>query len=201
LRREKYVRKNFPSLYNYPANIIKTATVGFMSADPLAPSNPSYRQVCSGVTGHVEVLYVEIDEAVVIQELSASNENMSTVLRNLFKFFYMFHDPTTRDRQGNDAGTQYASWIFYGDKAQEKIAQDVTNQLQNALYDKTSFKNSPYFGNKIITQIHQLMEFYPAHAEHQEYLMKNPNGYCNHFIRFKVWPIVSDESVKEDNEL
>jgi len=163
-----------------------------MSADPQAPSNPSYRQVCSGVTGHVEVLYIEIDEDIVKQqELVNGEDTMSAVLRNLFKFFFMFHDPTTRDRQGNDAGSQYASWIFYGDKIQKKIAQDVTDQLQEALYLKTI--KCPYFGNKIITHVHHLMEFYPAHAEHQEYLMKNPNGYCNHFMRFKVWPnIVSD---------
>ena len=80
---EKFIRKDFQKLF---PNSIKTATVGFMSPDPNAPKNPSYQAVCSGSTGHVEVLLVELNDP-------------NAHFEELVRFFYMFHDPTTKNRQ------------------------------------------------------------------------------------------------------
>ena len=100
---EKYIVKDFQK--KYPGSI-KKAKVGFMSTDPNNPiSSPSYRQVCSGTTGYVEVLFVELNDP-------------ETTFEPLIKFFFQFHDPTTKDQQGNDVGTQYSSVIFCDDNAQ-----------------------------------------------------------------------------------
>lgn len=141
-----------------------------MSADPNAPKNPSYRAVCSGTTGHVEVLMVEMKKPELFEEL--------------IKFFFMFHDPTTKNRQGNDAGTQYASWIFCGDQEQQEIANKVMANLQTAI----DAGKVNYLEKQVSTDIAPLAEFYAAHEEHQEYLFKNPLGYCNHRYRFREWP-------------
>jgi len=147
-----------------------------MSPDPEnAVKNPSYRQVCSGTTGHVEVLYVELEPS----------DNLETVYRDLVRFFFQFHDPTTPNRQGNDAGPQYASALFCADENQRKIAQQVKEDLQAQL--NQGFK-SGYAAKTVETGIFDLSEFFPAHEEHQQYLEKTPNGYCNHFMRFKEWP-------------
>ncbi len=98
--------------------------------------------------------------------------------------FVVSSDPTTKDRQGNDAGTQYGSWIFCSDDEQVKIATKVKTELQ-ALVKAGKIK---YDGATVHTQIAPMNEYYPAHEEHQEYLMKNPLGYCNHRFRFKEWP-------------
>lgn len=167
---EKFVKKNFQQMF--PGSV-KSAKVGFMNPDPNGMPNPSYRQVCSGSTGHVEVLNIELNEPEKHYE-------------ELIKFFFQFHDPTTTNRQGNDRGTQYASHIFCGDEQQEKIAKKVIDNLQELLY---SGKINSYAGNKVTTSVTRATTFYEAHEEHQEYLAKNPNGYCNHFIRFKEWPL------------
>ena len=99
---EKYFCTEFAELY--PGAILGTS-VGFMSPDKNAVKNPNYREVCSGSTGHVEVLHILYDAD------KCSYEEM-------VKFFYTFHDPTTKNRQGNDAGTQYASVIFHHDEKQ-----------------------------------------------------------------------------------
>lgn len=130
--------------------------------------NPTYREVCSGSTGHVEVLQIKFDPAVVAYE-------------DLLKFFFSFHDPTTLNRQGNDAGTQYASAIFVHTPEQREIAQKVKAEVQSLL-DKGG--KLPYEGGKVATSIAEATTFYPAHEEHQNYLLKNPGGYCNHRIRF-----------------
>jgi len=88
-------------------------------------------------------------------------------------------------RQGNDQGTQYASVIFYYDDEQRKIATEVLQQLQGFV---DSGKIKGYTSNKITTAILPATAFYPAMDEHQEYLNKNPFGYCNHAFRFKDWP-------------
>mmetsp|Transcript_19944 Transcript_19944/g.32199 ORF Transcript_19944/g.32199 Transcript_19944/m.32199 type:complete len:195 (+) Transcript_19944:347-931(+) len=151
---------------------IKKALVGFVS--PLASpriKNPTYKQVCTGESGHVEVLYVELN-------------NPSKHFEELCRFFFTFHDPTLKNRQGNDVGFQYSSWIFCDDKEQFQIAQKVRNELQVAMDQKvvTAFSN-----RQVETQLADLSEFTQAHTEHQEYLFKNPNGYCNHRIRLKQW--------------
>uniref|UniRef100_A0A7S1D181 peptide-methionine (S)-S-oxide reductase n=1 Tax=Cyclophora tenuis TaxID=216820 RepID=A0A7S1D181_CYCTE len=165
---EKYIVKDFQERF---PNSIKDAKVGFMSPDANAMKNPSYRQVCSGATGHVEVLNVELNDA-------------DAHFEELVKFFFMFHDPTTKDRQGNDTGTQYGSWIFCGDEEQQSISEKVKAELQNAV----DSGKVVYSEKKVVTQIGPANEFYPAHKEHQEYLFKNPLGYCNHRYRFREWP-------------
>ena len=168
---EKYVMKDFQA--KFPGSIAD-AKVGFMSPDPdNAMKNPNYRQVCSGSSGHVEVLNVEL------------NNPTPELFEELIRFFFMFHDPTTKNRQGNDVGTQYASMIFCSDAQQTKIANKVKDELQQALTDK---KITSYAKSTISTGIFDYAEFFPAHEEHQEYLFKNPNGYCNHRFRFKEWP-------------
>eukprot|EP00545_Synedropsis_sp_CCMP1620_P010008 CAMPEP_0119013650 /NCGR_PEP_ID=MMETSP1176-20130426/8685_1 /TAXON_ID=265551 /ORGANISM="Synedropsis recta cf, Strain CCMP1620" /LENGTH=186 /DNA_ID=CAMNT_0006966755 /DNA_START=85 /DNA_END=645 /DNA_ORIENTATION=+ len=166
---EKYVVNDFQKRF---PDSIKTAAVGFMSPDPDAMKDPSYRQVCSGSTGHVEVLQVELNDP-------------DKHFEELIKFFFMFHDPTTKDRQGNDAGTQYASWVFCSDDEQAKIANKVKGELQSLV---TAGKVTSYSEGTVSTDIGPSQLFYPAHAEHQEYLDKNPSGYCNHRFRFREWP-------------
>jgi peptide-methionine (S)-S-oxide reductase len=125
-------------------------------------------------TGHVEVLYVEMKDPV-------------SHFEELIRFFYMFHDPTTKNRQGNDAGTQYASVIFCNDEEQMKIAQRVTDELQTAI----NAGKVKYSNKKVETAIVPMTKYYPAHEEHQAYLEKNPYGYCNHMYRFKEWPVLA----------
>jgi peptide-methionine (S)-S-oxide reductase len=100
----------------------------------------------------------------------------------------IFTDPTTKNRQGNDAGTQYASWVFCGDDEQVKIANKVKDELQSLV---SAGKVTSYSEANVSTDIGPAYEFYPAHAEHQEYLDKNPLGYCNHRFRFKEWPLLN----------
>jgi peptide-methionine (S)-S-oxide reductase len=165
---EKFIVKDFQK--QFPGSI-KDAKVGFMSPDKDAMKNPSYRQVCSGSSGHVEVLTVELNNPELFEEL--------------IRFFFTFHDPTTLNRQGNDAGTQYASVIFCSDAEQTKIATKVKDELQQLV---GGGKITSYTDGTIHTGIVDYTEFYPAHDEHQEYLAKNPSGYCNHRYRFKGWP-------------
>ena len=156
---------------------IATATVGFMCPDENPRiQNPTYDQVCRGTSGHVEVLYVE---------LSDPKKHFEEVCR----FFFTFHDPTLKDQQGNDRGFQYSSWMFCDGEEQLKIAKKVKAELQGAidLGAVTAFS-----GKTVETQIGPLREFTEAEAEHQEYLFKNPNGYCNHRIRMKQWFEVKD---------
>lgn len=144
-----------------------------MSTDPNNPiSNPNYRQVCSGSTGYVEVLYVELNDP-------------ETTFEPLIKFFFQFHDPTTKDQQGNDVGTQYSSVIFGDDDGQASIANKVKNELQKLIDDG---KIKVYVNKQVSTNIVRTTPFVEAHEEHQEYLDKNPYGYCNHAIRFHEWP-------------
>lgn len=170
---EKYVRKDFQKKF---PNSIKTATVGFMSPlDGVRIQNPTYPQVCSGQSGHIEVLFVELNEP-------------DKHFEELIRFFFQFHDPTTKDRQGNDRGFQYASWIFCDDEPQALIAERVRGELQTLL-DANAL--NVYDRKTVSTKISPMKEFTPAQAEHQEYLAKHPNGYCNHRIRFKHWPVIS----------
>lgn len=103
----------------------------------------------------------------------------------LVKHFFTFHDPTTLNRQGNDAGTQYASAIFYYSDEQMEIAEKVKAELQMFLDQK---KVTQYYGKSVTTAIVPATIFYPAQEDHQAYLEKNPWGYCNHAYRFKSWP-------------
>lgn len=126
--------------------------------------NPSYREVCNGVTGHAEVIRIEFDESIVSFE-------------KLLEVFFQFHDPTTLNRQGADVGTQYRSVIFFHNEEQEKkalAAKDAAN--------KSGIWNSP-----IVTEISPLSNYYPAEANHQDYFRLNGDQpYCSVVIRPKM---------------
>lgn len=170
---EKYIVKDFQK--KHPGCIAK-ARVGFMNPDPNGMENPSYRQVCSGTTGHVEVLNIE---------LTPEASQTSEIFEDMMRFFYTFHDPTTLNRQGNDRGTQYGSVVFCSSEEQKEIATRVKEDLQGHLDAKTI---KTYQKKTVETAIVDYTTFYEAHEEHQEYLAKNPLGYCNHRYRFREWP-------------
>jgi peptide-methionine (S)-S-oxide reductase len=171
---EKFIVKDFQKKF---PNSIKTAKVGFMAPEPdNSYTNPTYQQVCTGKSGHVEVLYVEL------------NDPADQYFESLVRFFFTFHDPTTKNQQGNDVGQQYASVIFCDDDEQSKIATKVKNELQQLV---DNGKVSSYQRKTITTDIVPTSKFYEAHAEHQEYLTKNPYGYCNHRYRFQDWPALN----------
>ena len=119
--------------------------------------NPTYEEVCSGLTGHTEVVLVVFDPAVVSYE-------------QLLGVFWESHDPTQGMRQGNDVGTQYRSAIYVCSEAQQRSAQDSLRAYQGEL-EKAGY-------GTITTEIGPLDRFYYAEDYHQQYLAKNPNGYC-----------------------
>ncbi len=119
--------------------------------------NPTYHEVCSGQTGHNEVVLVVFDPAQVS-------------FGQLLKAFWEGHDPTQGMRQGNDMGTQYRSGIYTFDEAQASVAKASQKAFQTAL-DKAGY-------GAITTEILPVAEFYYAEDYHQQYLAKNPNGYC-----------------------
>ncbi len=166
---EKYFRHDFAKR-NKSGSILDCA-VGFMGPAS-APKNPSYEDVCSGRTGHVEVFEFSFTGGAEYYEA-------------LVQFFFQFHDPTTQDRQGNDRGTQYASVIYCYDQTQFDIATKKKNELQAILH---KHKLACFNGPTVSTDIRMSTTFYPAHKEHQDYLMNNPRGYCNHRVRFTEWP-------------
>src|SRR5215475_15435766 len=122
---------------------VKSVESGYMGG---TVDSPSYRQVCSGTTGHVEVVRVTFDP----KELS---------FRDLLEVFFSTHDPTTLNRQGNDVGTQYRSVIFYGSQEQKQAAEAIIRELS----DEKVFK-SP-----IVTELAPLRAFYPAEDYHRKY--------------------------------
>jgi peptide-methionine (S)-S-oxide reductase len=122
-----------------------------------ATPNPTYREVCTGRTGHSEVVLVVFDPAEVSYD-------------ELLKLFWENHDPTQGMRQGNDAGTQYRSGIYVFDEAQRAAAETSKSAFQRALA-------AAGYG-AITTEILPAPEFYYAEEYHQQYLAKNPDGYC-----------------------
>jgi len=129
-----------------------------------ARPNPSYEQVCSGATGHAEVVRVTFDPATISYA-------------DLLRVFFTIHDPTQLNRQGNDVGTQYRSVIFTHSDAQAATARAVVEEIAAAkLYD-----------GAIVTQILPAPAFYPAEAYHQDYFTNNPGqGYCRAVVAPKV---------------
>ena len=126
--------------------------------------NPSYQAVCTGRTGHAEVVQITYDADVVS-------------FRDLLDIFFTIHDPTTLNRQGNDVGTQYRSAIFYHTPQQSDNAKQT-------IADVTAAKLWP---NPIVTEITPLGDYYPAEDYHQNYYANNPNqGYCRVIIAPKV---------------
>jgi peptide-methionine (S)-S-oxide reductase len=119
--------------------------------------NPTYEEVCSGLTGHTEVVRVVFDPAVI-------------TLEQLLKVFWEAHDPTQGMRQGNDTGTQYRSAIYCANDAQAKVVLQSREQYESLLTQSGL--------SSITTEISQDKPFYYAEDYHQQYLAKNPGGYC-----------------------
>jgi len=127
-----------------------------------AASTPTYRAVCSGSTGHAEVVRIEFDP-----------ERIS--YRELLEIFFAIHDPTTLNRQGNDVGTQYRSAIFFHDEAQRTTAEQVIAELRASL-------RSP-----VVTELLPVSDYHRAETEHQEYFRQHPGqGYCAFVVAPKV---------------
>lgn len=126
--------------------------------------NPTYREVCSGATGHAEVVQVTFDPAVI---------SYADILR----VFFTIHDPTTLNRQGADVGTQYRSIILYHDEAQQQTAVEVMNEIAA----------QRIWPNPLVTELAPLEVFYPAEDYHQDYFARNPmQPYCQVVIAPKV---------------
>lgn len=125
---------------------------------------PSYEQVCRGDTGHAEVVRLVYDP----QQVS---------LRELLEIFFLVHDPTTRDRQGNDIGPQYRSGIYWHTEAQREVAEAVIRELRDARA----------FAAPIVTEVVAEANYWPAEDYHQDYFLKHPNqGYCAFVVAPKV---------------
>ena len=126
------------------------------------PGEPTYREICSGLTGHAEVIQITYDANIISYE-------------DILVIFMTTHDPTTLNQQGADRGTQYRSVVFYHDENQQKIASEVLKQIQD------------YYNNKIVTELSALPIFYKATEEHQNYYRENTQqGYCSFVIEPKL---------------
>lgn len=119
-------------------------------------AQPSYEEVCTGRTGCNEVVKLVYDPA-------------DITLREILEIFFVIHDPTTLNRQGNDAGTQYRSGIYYSTPEQKEVADDLIREMSQ---DKL-------FGQPVVTEVLPLTNYWPAETYHQDFFAKNPTqGYC-----------------------
>lgn len=126
-----------------------------------ARPNPSYEQVCSGATGHAEVIAVDFDDSIISFE-------------TLLDIFFATHDPTTLNRQGNDVGSQYRSVIYYQNEQQQQTAKAKIEQLKQQ-------------GINAVTELSPAVPFFEAESYHQDFYAKNPTqGYCNFAIPPKL---------------
>ena len=126
--------------------------------------NPSYELVCTGMSGHAEVVQVTFDPAIIS-------------FKELLEIFFTIHDPTTLNRQGPDAGTQYRSAIFYNSPAQKGESEEMIAELTR----------EHVFSTPIVTEVVPLTEFYPAEDYHRDYYRRNPGqGYCRAVVAPKV---------------
>jgi peptide-methionine (S)-S-oxide reductase len=138
---------------------VESAVSGYAGGET---ADPGYREVCSGQTGHAEVVQVTYDP----EEFSYAD---------LLEVFFAVHDPTTKDRQGPDVGSQYRSIVLYHDDQQREEAQAFIDELDAAYEDA------------IVTELQSLSEFYEAEPHHQDYFEKNPNdAYCRANVEPKV---------------
>jgi peptide-methionine (S)-S-oxide reductase len=137
------------------------ATSGYMGGHT---ANPSYRDICTGNTGHAEVVQVEFDASVISY-------------RQLLEILFFLHDPTTLNRQGNDVGTQYRSAVFvHNEQQQAAVQQFITELTQQQVYPAA-----------IVTSIEPIATFYPAEQYHQGYAAQNPNQpYCQFLVLPKL---------------
>jgi peptide-methionine (S)-S-oxide reductase len=140
---------------------VESAVSGYMGGHLL---NPSYKDICTGETGHAEVLQITYDESVISFE-------------GLLEVFFKTHNPTTLNRQGNDVGTQYRSSIFYHSDEQKAISDAIINKL--------TFEGA--YDSAIVTLLEPASVFYPAEDYHQNYFNKNgQNPYCEMVVKPKV---------------
>ncbi len=140
---------------------VQRVASGYMGGET---ENPTYQQVCTGTTGHAEVVRLEYDPEVVSY-------------RDLLEIFFTIHDPTTLNRQGADVGTQYRSAIFYHDEAQREQAEAIVAELER----EGAFKDP------IVTEVTEADVFYPAEDYHQDYYENNPyQPYCMVVVAPKV---------------
>ncbi len=127
-----------------------------------APGKPTYREICSGLTGHAEVIQLSFDPGVIS-------------FHDLLMIFMTTHDPTTLNRQGADVGTQYRSVIFYHDENQKEVAEGILSEV------------SSYYEDPVVTELSPLKIFYEAEDYHQDYYRNNQTqGYCNFVITPKL---------------
>ncbi|HYV90997.1 MAG TPA: peptide-methionine (S)-S-oxide reductase MsrA [Chitinophagales bacterium] len=140
--------------------------------------NPTYREVCSGLTGHAEVIQVTYDPSVISYA-------------DFLEVFFSTHDPTTLNKQGGDVGTQYRSVIFYHNEDQKKSAEEYKKHLEV----------SGAFSKPIVTEISPYTEFFPAEDYHQEYFNRNGEApYCQYVIAPKLQKFVKGFKEKMVNE-
>jgi peptide-methionine (S)-S-oxide reductase len=139
--------------------------------------HPTYAQVCEGDTGHNEVVRLTYDPEVIS-------------LRELLEIFFVIHDPTTLNRQGNDAGTQYRSGIYLSDETDRSVAEEVLNEVNAAL------------SGRVVTELQTLQNYSPAEDYHQDYFAHNPHqGYCAFVVAPKVQKFVQTfaDKVRHDS--
>ncbi|PBI89501.1 Peptide methionine sulfoxide reductase MsrA [Flavobacterium sp. ACN2] len=140
---------------------VKSVVSGFSGGKV---ANPTYEEVCTGETGHAEVVQITYDKTV-------------TDINEIFKVFFTVHDPTTLNRQGADVGTQYRSVIFYKNEEQKKAAQSIIAELNKA----------KVYNNPIVTKVEPFKVFYKAEDYHQNYYSNNKNQpYCKMVIQPKI---------------
>ncbi|MEM7783979.1 MAG: peptide-methionine (S)-S-oxide reductase MsrA [Planctomycetota bacterium] len=140
---------------------VQSVESGYMGGNV---DNPTYKQVCTGLTGHAEVIQIKYDPEVVSFDV-------------LLQVFWKTHDPTTLNRQGNDVGTQYRSVVFYHDDEQKELATKYKNKLNE----------EKAFANPVVTEISPASTYYPAEDYHQNYFANNPNQpYCRALIPPKL---------------
>lgn len=132
-------------------------TVGYSGGET---SGPTYEDVKKGNTGHAETVQIVFDPTKISYE-------------KILLFFFKMHDPTTKNRQGNDIGSQYRSAIFYHSSEQRKTAEEV----------KIRVDRSGKWKKPVVTEVVPAKPFYPAENYHQKYLLKNPGGYTCHYLR------------------
>ena len=136
--------------------VVETA-VGYTGG---TKEQPTYEDICTGKTGHAEAVQIEFDPARISYE-------------ELLRFFFRMHDPTTKNQQGNDKGTQYRSAIFYNSAEQKLAAEKIKREVDE----------SGKWKRPLVTEIVPAVVFYAAESYHQDYLQKNPGGYNCHYVR------------------
>jgi peptide-methionine (S)-S-oxide reductase len=152
---------------------VKSVVSGFAGGNT---ANPSYEDVCTGTTGHAEVIQIQFDPSVLSYN-------------QLLEVFWEAHDPTTLNRQGADVGTQYRSIILYSDDAQKAAAE------------KSKAEAAKHFSNPIVTQIVPLNKFWPAEDYHQNYYNQHKGqGYCSFVIGPKLRHLISAGVIPADKD-